>query len=1472
MSRSCRRLTLLLCAVFGLFLASGLLAVTEPAKDSIVEQKAFRHADLDIPALDRQVGLLPNGDATLARQRLQRLGSGEAASRIDRRSGRFSTLLPATPLVPGDGVGNRLRWSDVALTVPQTAAEREQVVRGAFLDYLAVNQGDLDLDLAELSPTVRVTSHGDTIYQIYIQRFFDGIPVRNSYITGVVNHGNLVLVGLQTWGDRQGLGGSDTGIGGGKRIARALDADDALLAAESYLSPLQIERFWGKPELIFLPMAVGQKEREVELGAGYRYTLAWAIKAEVDGDRGSWEVLIDANTGEVLANEDRNHYAEAKGGVLPVTNDGIVPDGVEQPGWPMPFMTVGGETTDTGGNYSNSGSVTANLSGTYVRMNDNCGSISLTQSGGIDFGTSSGTDCTTPGFGGSGNTHSSRTGFYELNKLIEMARSQLPSNGWLQNRLTSNMNINSTCNAFWNGSTINFYRSGGGCANTGEIAGVFDHEWGHGIDDNDANPSIASPSGEGIADIYTALRLNSSCIGRNFRSTPCSGFGDPCLTCTGVRDIDYLQRQSGQPHDYSWSNANCSGSVHCVGSVYSEAVWSLWKRELQQAPYNYDNNTAHEIVNRLTFIGAGNVGTWFSGGPPFGGCGSSGGYLNYLAADDDNGNLNDGTPHMAAIYAAFNDQEIACNTPSVQDAGCSGVPTVAPSVNGSAGNQSASLSWSSVSGAARYEVFRTEGVFGCDFGKAKVADITGTSFTDTGLQNGREYSYVVIAKGSSDACFGPASSCTQVTPASAPDFTVSCSPTAQSISQNASGSASCTISSLGGYSGSVSLSCAGNPAGIGCSFAPSSVSVPAGGSASSTLTLNVALSQSTGTFNFDASGTDGSLTRTSGLAVTVTPEGQNGPQTAVFDAALGAPRCSVAGTECDSVGLLEGRANLGPEANQPNTLDGCTDGTSGSYQSDESNERIVVRTLDGFDFTEGATVEIAATVWAYSTGSSDTLDLYYAANANSPSWVYITSITPPAGGEQTLTAQYTLPAGSLQAVRASFRYQGSAAPCSTGNYDDADDLVFAVGGGTVNTAPTASITAPTSGSAFDEGTSVSFTGTATDTEDGTISGSLSWTSSLDGAIGSGASFSTSTLSVGSHTITAAVTDSGGLSDSDSISVTINPVSGGGVCNGTNCIDWDVTPTESYSNQDNASNVTIQDGGDSILLQDNTWRRTVGTYTVTANTVVEFDFTSTSQGEIHGIGLDEDNTLSADRIFKVHGTQAYGIQDFDNYTSGTVTYSIPVGQYFTGAAMNLVLVNDNDAGTGNDSTFSNVRIYEDTPNPACTTVTFESGAEGWTNDASSTCSTGAFVVGTPTVQTNGGVTTQVGGAHSGSNAYFSATNTSAGANDIDGGTCVAVSPVYSVSEASNVSAWFFHGQRDAGDDAGDFFSLEISTDGGSTWSTLQSYGDVTVNAAWTEATTTVSAGSNVRFRLSAADATADGDLVEAGIDDVEICPQ
>ena len=179
--------------------------------------------------------------------------------------------------------------------------------------------------------------------------------------------------------------------------------------------------------------------------------------------------------------------------------------------------------------------------------------------------------------------------------------------------------------------------------------------------------------------------------------------------------------------------------------------------------------------------------------------------------------------------------------------------------------------------------------------------------------------------------------------------------------------------------------------------------------------------------------------------------------TAAYDAALKAPKCGTVGRSCDSgASLLLGRDGKGPEPNQPNTVNtSCADGTSGTFHSDESSDRLKVSTTDGSLFAPGKTVRIDATVWAWTTPSNDKLDLYYAADASSPSWTLVTTLSPTAGGAQTLSATYTLPTGALQAVRARFRYQGSAAACGAGGYDDHDDLVFAVTGATQPPANTA---------------------------------------------------------------------------------------------------------------------------------------------------------------------------------------------------------------------------------------------------------------------------------------------------------------------------------------------------------------------------------------------------------------------------------
>ncbi|MCP4661392.1 MAG: hypothetical protein GY856_38810 [bacterium] len=86
--------------------------------------------------------------------------------------------------------------------------------------------------------------------------------------------------------------------------------------------------------------------------------------------------------------------------------------------------------------------------------------------------------------------------------------------------------------------------------------------------------------------------------------------------------------------------------------------------------------------------------------------------------------------------------------------------------------------------------------------------------------------------------------------------------------------------------------------------------------------------------------------------------------------------------------------------------------------------------------------------------------------------------------------------------------------------------------------PVVTIDSPTDGSAYFEGDLVSFAGAASDPEDGDLSTSILWSSDLDGPLGTGSSLEVSTLSIGTHRITAAVTDSDAFQGSDQILILI----------------------------------------------------------------------------------------------------------------------------------------------------------------------------------------------------------------------------------------------------------------------------------------------------------------------------------------------
>jgi chitodextrinase len=90
-----------------------------------------------------------------------------------------------------------------------------------------------------------------------------------------------------------------------------------------------------------------------------------------------------------------------------------------------------------------------------------------------------------------------------------------------------------------------------------------------------------------------------------------------------------------------------------------------------------------------------------------------------------------------------------------------------------------------------------------------------------------------------------------------------------------------------------------------------------------------------------------------------------------------------------------------------------------------------------------------------------------------------------------------------------------------------------------NASPTVSITAPTDSSSYAQGDEITFTGTASDTEDGDLSSAIAWSSNLDNNLGTGASLSLTSLSMGSHTITASITDSGNVAETITLTLTVS---------------------------------------------------------------------------------------------------------------------------------------------------------------------------------------------------------------------------------------------------------------------------------------------------------------------------------------------
>ena len=717
---------------------------------------------------------IPSPGAVIARAPVAQVewpasdGRRQAWDGFSRENGGWRSWLDPRSGLPALALGRGIPWvagsgNDLRADAAPTLEELERLAH-RFTDEHHALVGDwssqMVLDRAASGPL------SDTTWQVTFRQVVEGVPVEAARFDFQVAQGNLVAFGATHWG----------AVRTGTRPA--LGAEEAKAALYDYIGADRaaglVER--KPPALVLVPTAAGPD-------TAYDHLLVWRFVMGAPGEPPTWVAEIDAGSGRVVALYDDTRYGRVAGGVYPISDDQICTSGCEQPGWPMPFADVsiaGGApvTANDAGMFScstPSSSTRTTLAGPYIRVHDNCGAISESSTCGsaLDLSVGPGTDCDVPPGHSAGDTHASRSSFYHLNRSMQKGRAWLPSNGWLQSQVTDNVNINATCNAYWDGS-VNFYKSGGGCRNTGEIMGVFVHEWGHGLDANDGG-GYDNPS-EAYADIVAFFETRESCVGRGFfMSGNCSGYGDACLDCTGIRDQDWDKHANHNPatpggflqNNCGGGDGPCGREGHCESYLAGEAVWDLAARDLPAS--GMDPASAWQLTEKLFYKSrTGSGGNAYNCAMPNAdGCGTNGWFHKFRVADDDDGDLANGTPHAAAIYAAFARHEIACGAPtdaSNQDhSSCPGLATPAIAVSAGPGD-SVTVQWTPVANASSYQILRND--IGCDRGQILIdrASAPATSYTDADVPAGLTVFYRVQAVGSNAACESAVSDCTSSAP------------------------------------------------------------------------------------------------------------------------------------------------------------------------------------------------------------------------------------------------------------------------------------------------------------------------------------------------------------------------------------------------------------------------------------------------------------------------------------------------------------------------------------------------------------------------------------------------------------------------------------------------------------------------------------------------------------------------------------
>lgn len=368
---------------------------------------------------------------------------------------------------------------------------------------------------------------------------------------------------------------------------------------------------------VILPMV----QRKNGVATSVHFRIATASELEATKGIGRWLVLVDAGSGQPLARQSLIHFAQG-------TVQYNIPTRSPTAGrssQPALFAshTVNGQqvTADAQGRVEWTGAaastVLPGLTGPRVNV--------INGGGGVAPSTSlplapNGTALWSVADEAS---EAQLAAFVFANIAKQFTKTKInPNLGYLEQQLQVYVNEEGNCNAYSTGDDIHFYPRDGQCENTALIADVVYHEFGHSLHAQSMLPGVGefdSALSEGLADFLAASITEDAGMGRGF-----------FFSATALRDLDPVGQEAKWPDDKS-------ESPHATGEIIGGALWDMRKALIEKlgptAGVAQTLKLYYAVMQRAATIDVS--------------------FVEVLAADDDDGNLSNGTPNECALIAAF---------------------------------------------------------------------------------------------------------------------------------------------------------------------------------------------------------------------------------------------------------------------------------------------------------------------------------------------------------------------------------------------------------------------------------------------------------------------------------------------------------------------------------------------------------------------------------------------------------------------------------------------------------------------------------------------------------------------------------------------------------------------------------------------------------------------------------------------------